>query len=368
MATNEVLANRASQLLGGALGAYDPVHPLDHVNRSQSTNDVHPTALQLALLERGGSAAVALTGVAAALARCGAKAGDLERLGRTCLQDALPLPVRAYHGAQATAVGRAAAGVKAAMDQLRAVPLGATAVGTGVGAPEGYRDLVVAKLAQRSGEALRSSDDLFDALAHLDPFLTAAASAAAAAVTLAKIAADLRLLASGPVGGIGEIRLPAVQVGSSIMPGKVNPVIPEHVMQVSFEIRGALHVVETAVAAGELDLNVMEPVIARHLLEALERLALICDLFVSRCLDGLEWDAPTVALHLRGSLRPAVELVALVGHDAVRVPRSSAGGGRAGSLPRAGDSPQSDDGETISVRAESEPGAGGPPPDASACR
>jgi aspartate ammonia-lyase len=333
-------------MLGGALGSYDPVHPLDHVNRSQSTNDVHPTALQLAVLDRGGPAIGALTSVAAALDRCGARAGDLERLGRTCLQDALPLPVSAYHGAQASAVRRAAEGVKAAIEPLRAVPLGATAVGTGLGTPDGYRDLVVAKLARRSGEALRPCEDLFDALAHLDVFLTAAASAATASMTLAKIAADLRLLASGPVGGIAEIRLPAVQVGSSIMPGKVNPVIPEHVMQVSFEIRGALHVVEMAVAAGELDLNVMEPVIARHLLEALERLALICDLFVSRCLNGLEWDAPTVQLHLRGSLQPAVEQAAKAGHDVARGPAIPTLGDRGGPSP-GGSSPRAAGRKTV---------------------
>jgi aspartate ammonia-lyase len=317
-AADEVIANRANQLLGKAPGRYSPVHPLDHVNRSQSTNDVHPTALQLATLDAAAPAIAALHGVVEALDRLGAEAGDLERLGRTCLQDALPLPVSAYHGGQAAALRRNAGGIAAALEPLRAVPIGATAVGTGLGTPQGYRPLVVEILARRTGEPLRPADDLFDALAHLDGLFAAAAAAAAAAMTLAKIAADLRLLASGPVGGIAEVRLPAVQVGSSIMPGKTNPVIPEHVMQLSYEIRGSLHVVESAVAAGELDLNVMEPVIARHLLESFERLALAADVLETRCLAGLEWDPETVELHLRGSLKTAVERAAEVGHDAVR--------------------------------------------------
>ena len=194
------------------------------------------------------------------------KAGGDLRLGRTCLQDAVPLPIAAYHGAQVTAVRRAAAELSRSVEALLEVPLGATAVGTGIGAPPGYRERAVELLAERSGFPLRPSADLFDALAHLDPLLRVASEAAVASLTLAKIAADVRLLSSGPIGGIGEVRIPAVQVGSSLMPGKVNPVIPELVIQASFEIRGAAHVVELAVAAGELDLNVMEMVVARHVL------------------------------------------------------------------------------------------------------
>jgi aspartate ammonia-lyase len=309
MAVNEVVANRAAQILGHRPGRYDVVHPLEHVNRSQSTNDVYPTALQLAALERTPIALAALSRVAEALDGCAAGAGDLQRLGRTCLQDALPLPVDAYHHAQARAIRRAARGLADAAAPLHAVPLGATAVGTGAGAPPGYRALAVERLAARSARALRPAEDPFDALAHLDPLLTLAAAAATAAITSAKIASDLRLLASGPLGGIAEVRLPDVQVGSSIMPGKSNPVIAEHVIQASFEIRGAMHTVEAAVAAGELDLNVMEPVIARHLLEALEQLATVSDTFASRCLAGLAWDRASVERHLEGSRLADVERV-----------------------------------------------------------
>jgi aspartate ammonia-lyase len=318
MAVNEVLANRAAQIMGAEPGRYDVVHPLDHVNRSQSTNDVVPTALSLAVQACAPAALAGLAAVAKALERLAEKAGDDLRLGRTCLQDAVPLPISAYHGAQVTAVRRAAAGLQRSIEPLLEVPLGATAVGTGIGAPSGYRERSVALLAVRSGLALRPAADPFDALAHLDPLLRVASEAAVASLTLAKIAADIRLLSSGPVGGIGEVRIPAVQIGSSLMPGKVNPVIPELVLQASFEIRGAAHVVELAAAAGELDLNVMEMVVARHLLAALIQLGEVASLFASGCLDGLEWERAMVDLHLAGSRAAGVERALEGGHDAER--------------------------------------------------
>jgi aspartate ammonia-lyase len=318
MAVNEVLANRAAQLLGGQPGDYEIVHPLDHVNRSQSTNDVLPTALQLAALELLEPTTAALAAVALALEDCATSAGALIRLGRTCLQDALPLPVSSYHNAQAHAVRRGAADIERAGQVLLAIPLGATAVGTGLGAPPTYREIAVSHLARRTGLPLLPADDLFDALAHLDPLYALASAAGEAAISLAKISADLRFLSSGPIGGVGEVKLPAVQVGSSMMPDKINPVIPEFVLQVSFQIRGAVHVIEMAVAAGELDLNVMEPLIARHLLESLEQLTVAARALAGRCLSGLEWDAAAVEAHLRGSRQNAVEHAARLGHDAVR--------------------------------------------------
>jgi aspartate ammonia-lyase len=318
MAVNEVLANRAAVLLGAQPGRYDVVHPLDHVNRSQSTNDVVPTALALAVQACAPAALAGLGDVIAALEGLADRAGDDLRLGRTCLQDAVPLPIAAYHGAQVTAVRRAAAELSRSVEALLEVPLGATAVGTGIGAPVGYRERAVELLAERSGFPLRTSADLFDALAHLDPLLRVASESAVASMTLAKIAADVRLLSSGPVGGIGEVRIPAMQVGSSLMPGKVNPVMPELVIQASFEIRGAAHVVELAVAAGELDLNVMEMVVARHLLAALVQLGEVGSLFAARCLRGLEWDRAAVDRHLAGSRAAAVERALESGHDAER--------------------------------------------------
>jgi aspartate ammonia-lyase len=316
MNVNEVLANRANEILGGARGSYRPVHPNDHVNRSQSTNDVVPTALSLAALHTGGSTVAGLDHLRATLERKAAEWGGVERLGRTCLQDALPLTVGATHRAQAHALARTTAGLRASLDALREVPLGATAVGTGFGAPEGYRARAVALLADESGELLRPCEDPFDALAHLDPYLAVAHALERAVLAAAKLAADLRLLSSGPVGGIGEVELPAVQAGSSAMPGKVNPVVPELVLQVSYDVRGTVATVEAAVAAGELELNVMEPVLAYRLLDALDSAGACARLFADRCVAGLRWRADVVADHLRGSLAGRVERAATEGYDA----------------------------------------------------
>jgi aspartate ammonia-lyase len=316
MNANEVIANRAEELLGGRRGRYARVHPNDHVNRSQSTNDVYPTALQLAVLRAAEPAVEGLEHLAATCAGRAEAFGDLPRLGRTCLQDAVPLTVRDTHAAQATAIRRCAAALREAADGLRHVPLGATAVGTGIGAPPGYRERAVRYLAEEAGLRVVPTADPFDALAHPDGHLAVATAAARAAVVLGKIAADLRLLSSGPHGGLGEVRLPAVQVGSSIMPGKVNPAIPELVMQVGFEIRGAAHVVELAVAAGELELNVMEPVVARALLGALHDLGVVARTFADRCIAGLVWNAEALDRHLAGSLAAAVEHAARDGYAA----------------------------------------------------
>jgi aspartate ammonia-lyase len=298
MNINEVVANRAGELLGDTRGSYRRVHPNDHVNRSQSTNDVYPTALQLAVRRSVLEALPGLEAVAGALDSLGERHPDLVRMGRTCLQDALPVPVGAVHRAQARAVRRGAARLAADADELLAVPLGATAVGTGLGAPAGYRDAVVALLAEESGLPVVAAPDPFDALEHFDVYLRVASSLLAAMLTVAKLAGDLRFLSAGPVG---EVELPAVQVGSSVMPGKVNPVIAELVLQVGFGVRGCHAVVEAAVAAGELELNVMEPVIARHLLDALRDTGRVAQLFADRCLAGLRWKADAVGEHMAGS-------------------------------------------------------------------
>jgi aspartate ammonia-lyase len=316
MNANEVLANRANALLGAARGTYAPVHPNDHVNRSQSTNDVFPTALQLALLDRGAEAVAGLEHLGVTLAAKAAEQGSLERLGRTCLQDAVPLTVAQTHGAQASALARTATGLRSALEELLAVPLGATVLGTGLGAPPGYRELAVALLAEETGLSLRPASDPFDALAHFDPYLAVAHALDRALLVAAKLAADLRLLASGPVGGIGEVALPPVQAGSSAMPGKVNPVLPELVLQVSYDVRGTVATVEAAVAGGELELNVMEPVIARRLLEALEQAGRAARLLADRCVAGLRWQEEVVRAHLAGSLAAAVEQASVDGYDA----------------------------------------------------
>ncbi|MFN0154995.1 MAG: lyase family protein [Gaiella sp.] len=316
MNTNEVLANRANQLLGTALGTYHPVHPNDHANRSQSTNDVVPTAISIAFVREGQLAVAGLRHFRDTVLAKADEQGELERLGRTCLQDAVPLSVGDTHRAQAHAVERAAGQLESELEALLAVPLGATVLGTGVGAPPRYVETVLPLLAEETGLAITGASDLFAALAHAEAYLAVAHALERAASVLAKIAADLRFLASGPVGGIGEVTLPALQAGSSAMPGKVNPVLPELVLQVSYGVRGTAATVAAAVAGGELELNVMEMVIARALLGSFAEVAGAARLFADRCFQGLRWNEDRVARHLEGSLAGRVVESTERGYDA----------------------------------------------------
>jgi aspartate ammonia-lyase len=321
MNVNEVLANRAGELLGEPYGTYRRVHPNDHANRSQSTNDVYPTVLQLAAYRSVLDALSGLDAVGAALDGLAEAYPDAVRMGRTCLQDALPVPIGAVHRAQARAVRRGVDGLRDAARDLLIVPLGTTAVGTGLGAPDGYVEAVVRLLAEESGLPVLAAPDPFDSLEHLDVYLRVSSSLLAAMVTLSKLAGDLRFLSAGPVA---ELSLPAVQVGSSCMPGKVNPVIPELVLQVGLEVRGCHAVVEGAVAGGELELNVMEPVIARHLLDALRDSGRVAHLFAERCLAGLRWNLDTVGEHLAGSFAADVLAAQRHGYDAAARGRARA--------------------------------------------
>jgi aspartate ammonia-lyase len=275
---------------------------------------VFPTALALATVVTGRRAISRIDGLAEALRSKATQAARVERIGRTCLQDAVPLTVGQTHMAQAHAITRTTSALGRSLDTLLAVPLGATVLGTGIGSPPGYRERALEFLAAESGLEVRGSEDLFDALANLDSYVDVAAQVVRVSLVMAKTAADLRFLASGAVG---EVRLPAVQVGSSIMPGKANPVIPELVMQVSYEVRGMSVIVEAAVAAGELELNAMEPVIARHLLGSLHDVGRVAEIFADRCIAGLEWNEPALRLHMAGSLGAVVESAAEVGYSQV---------------------------------------------------
>jgi aspartate ammonia-lyase len=329
MNVNEVLANRAAELMGGTRGTYDRVHPNDHVNRSQSTNDVFPTGMQVATMTAGAGTLRDFDHLASTFAERARGYAGIERLARTCLQDALPIGIDATHASQARAVERTAGELRGALDALASVPLGATAVGSGAGAPDGYRERSVALLAEETGLDLVPAPDGYDALAHLDPLLSVASALNRVMLVIAQTAQDLRFLSSGPRGGIGEVTLPAVQVGSSMMPGKVNPVVPEYVMQVSYETRGAHHVIEAAVAAGELELNIMEPVIAKHLLTALEDGGRAARRFADLCIAGLQWNVEATAANLRGSLMDAVSHAAEAGWEAATATRD----GRTGDVP-----------------------------------
>ncbi|MFI6291149.1 lyase family protein [Nonomuraea sp. NPDC050790] len=290
------------------------VDPHDHVNRSQSTNDVMPTALNIAVLTTAQATARSLRAVAESLRRQAARYRSLDRLGRTCLQDAVPVPAGLVHDGQAGAVLAAARLLEAAAGELRGVPLGATAIGTGLGAPPGYAEMALERLAEETGLALHPAANLSDGIASLESLASVADAMARGGRVLARVASDLRLLSSGPVGGIGEVRLPPMQAGSSIMPGKVNPVIPELVMQVSFQLEGGAHTIHLACAAGELEVTPWGPVVTAELLRGLRRLDRVATLFATRCLDGMAWNEDAVRDNLRGSLREAVESAVEHGH------------------------------------------------------
>jgi aspartate ammonia-lyase len=315
MNLNEVLGSRATQLLAANGSDGMRVHPNDHVNRSQSTNDVYPTGLALATHAAGTRALADFDHLRSTFSeRAGAFAG-IQRLGRTCLRDALPVDAGATFRAYANALHRTTRSLSNALEQMRQVPLGGTAVGTGAGAPEGYRDRVIVYLSEEAGVQVEPAGDYHDSLANLDPLLAVAAALEQAMLVVAKVAQDLRFLYSGPMGGVGEIELPAVQAGSSMMPGKANPVLPEFVIQTSYEVRGARHTIECAVAAGELELNVMEPVIAKSLLGALSDAGQAARLFADLCISGVEWNLAVTERHLAGSMLGAVSAAATAGWD-----------------------------------------------------
>ncbi|MFB8369604.1 lyase family protein [Pseudarthrobacter sp. NPDC055928] len=307
---NEVIAARASEIAGLA------IHPNDHANASQSTNDTYPTAMALTISELSRNPLEALTALAQAFEDKASEYETTQRLGRTCLQDAVLLSVGQTHRSHATAIRRVAEGLRAATAELDSIPIGATVLGTGIGAPGGYRELCVQDLSNAVGRPLTGSEDLVDALAHLDPYAAIASAGARAAITMAKIAADLRFLSSGPGGGISEVTLPAVQAGSSIMPGKINPVIPEFVMQLSYRIRGAAHTVECAVAAGELELNIMEPVIVDSILNIFEDLTASANTFARKCIKDLAWDGRRLHENIDAGFDRWVVMAAENGYDA----------------------------------------------------
>lgn len=311
MNVNEVLAARASQLLDGTT-----VHPNDHVNKSQSSNDVFPTAVALCCLSAVTRPLASLDRLVEALRVKAAEYQGWRRLGRTSLQDAVTVPVSATHSAQATGLTRTRTDLDSCVQRLRTVPLGGTAVGTGVGAPEGFAALAVAELSDVSGYDLTPAPDLFDAYAHSDPYSAVAAAARRAASVVYKIAADLRLLSSGPAGGLGELQLPALQPGSSIMPGKVNPTIPSLAMQLVLRIRGAVTTVDAGVDTGELELAGMTPIILEALLSIFADLADAAGGLAEKCVPGLAWNADSLAAKVAVALDQYVDMAGTAGYDA----------------------------------------------------
>jgi aspartate ammonia-lyase len=287
MNANEVLANRAAELLGGARGSYERVHPNDHVNMAQSTNDVFPTATRIALLMGAGPLVSASQALVESLARKSDELAAVLKTGRTHLQDAVPITLGQEFSGYAECVRRGAGDVAVASEQLRELNIGATAVGTGLNAGNEYRTRVVESLARDTGLPLVPALNLFRVTQSMGDVLAYSGAMRRLAVEVGKIASDLRLLSMGPRAGLSEIALPAVQPGSSIMPGKVNPSIPEMVNQVCFQVMGCDTTVALSCEAGQLELNVMMPVIAWNALHASTILREALKVLRAKCVDGL---------------------------------------------------------------------------------
>ncbi len=288
MNVNEVLANRANELLGGRRGEYRPVHPNDHVNMAQSTNDTIPTNIRLACLSRLADFAAAFDDLRDALAAKGREFDDIVKAGRTHLQDAMPIRLGQEFAAYAGSVERGLRRVRESADYLRDLGIGGSAVGTGVTVEKEYPALVVENLKTITGLDLRVGADRVQLMQSMGDVAGFSAALRVLAVDLSKIASDLRLMAMGPRTGIDEIRLPAVQPGSSIMPGKVNPSIPEMVNQVCFQVFGCDTTVCVAAEHGQLELNVMMPVIAFNVLLSMQILTNAARVFAEKCVRGIE--------------------------------------------------------------------------------
>jgi aspartate ammonia-lyase len=314
MNANEVLANRAGELLGGMRGEYRLVHPNDHVNMGQSTNDVFPTATRLALLLDHAGLVQAARTLAEALAARAVAFERIVKVGRTHLQDAVPITLGQEFSGYAACIARGADDVERAADQLRELNLGATAVGTGLNAGDDYTHIAVATLAELTGIAVRPADNRFRLTQSMGDVLAYSGAMRRLAVELSKVASDLRLLSMGPRAGLSEIMLPAVQPGSSIMPGKVNPSVPEMVNQVCFQVIGCDLTVCMGAEAGQLELNVMMPVIAWNVLHSSTILREAMKALTVRCIDGIEADPARAAFLLERSTAVATALSPYLGY------------------------------------------------------
>ena len=329
MNVNEVLANRANELMGGELGVYGKVNPNDHVNMAQSTNDVFPTAMRLAALELADLVGAELESLTATLRLKGTEFDGILKSGRTHLQDAVPIRLGQEFAAYAKAIDENRAGLGRALPGLRELGIGGTAVGTGLNAEEAFIDKIVGELARETGQQLSRGRDLVERMQNMDPFVALCASLKGTAVNLIRIANDLRLLASGPRTGLGEITLPAMQPGSSIMPGKVNPVLAEVTDMVCFQVTGCELAVTLAAQAGQLELNVMMPVIAYNTLFSLEILKNCLHQFTRLCVAGIGASEARCRSYLDQSVGLATVLAPSIGYAAAaEVAKESAQSGK----------------------------------------
>jgi aspartate ammonia-lyase len=313
MNANEVIANRANQILGGALGVYDPVHPNDHVNMSQSTNDTVPAAIRLAAISLTPALLGALDAMASALEAKGREFDGVLKSGRTHLQDAVPVRLGQEFAAWAWTVRRDRGRIEEAERYLHEINLGGSAAGTGMNTHPDYARIVAEELREFD---VRPAANLMSVMQSMSDFAHLSGALRALALDLIQMSNDLRLLSSGPRTGLAEIALPAVQPGSSIMPGKVNPVMAEMTDMVCFQVVGNDAVVAMAVQAGQLELNVMMPAIAHNLLQSLEILANAVRALTERCISGITADAARARRYFESSVGLATVLNELIGYSA----------------------------------------------------
>lgn len=316
MNANEVIANRAIELLGGDKGDYATVHPNDHVNMAQSTNDVCPTAIRIAAVAVGQRLIASLRNMESVFSGKAAEFQDVLKSGRTHLQDAVPITLGQEFGAYEACVRKHCENIGSALDSNKELGIGGTAVGTGLNAHPQYRSMMVQQLSTQTGIDFRQADDYFEAMQSLRPFVDLSGSIRSLAQDLIRIANDLRLLSSGPKTGLAEITLPPIQPGSSIMPGKVNPVAAEMVDMVCFQVIGCDTTILMAAQAGQLELNVMMPVVAYNLLHAMEILGNAVDILATRCIAGILADETRCRSYAEASMSIVTALNPHLGYAA----------------------------------------------------
>jgi aspartate ammonia-lyase len=287
MNLNEVIANLASEYLGGARGTYQPVHPKLHVNASQSTADICHTAVRMTVLGRWSGLRRVLSKCVAAFRAKALELRPVVTISRTCLQDASRVSLGELFGAHAEVIARRASELERSVRALTRINLGGTAIGSGSGASAPYRRAIVKRLNEIAGQKFTLRPNLYDAAQNIDDLAAVSAQLAMLAEVLIKIAQDVRLLASGPEGGFGEIILPAVQEGSSIFPGKINPAVPETMIQCCFQVLGCERATRLALERGELNLNVFEGAAAANIFDAIEMMERSVALFAQRCVSGI---------------------------------------------------------------------------------
>ncbi|WP_170565472.1 aspartate ammonia-lyase [Ruegeria atlantica] len=316
MNANEVIANLSLIRMGHAPGHYAHLHPNDHVNRSQSTNDVYPTAIRLAVLRMLEPLTRAQQDLVAAFRERADTFAGIGKVGRTQLQDAVPMTLGQEFASFANTLAEDIDRVRQLSRLLLEINLGGTAIGTGANAPAGFANQVVRQLSRITGLPFTPAEDLIEASSDLGSLVMFSGVLKRLAVKLSKVCNDLRLLSSGPRAGLGEIRLPPVQAGSSIMPGKVNPVIPEVVNQVAYQVIGNDITITMAAESGQLQLNAMEPIVTYRLLDSIRILRRAMDTLTQRCVKGIEADRDRCESLLANSLVSATALAPVLGYDA----------------------------------------------------